>query len=95
MSRNVSETTTHLVGVREVPVSYLDRNIEYHSPHLPIRQAPVIPCAHEQGHAVRLSGVKTVQSVDWSVLHCEVSSRLLTVLYVVHFNANDDYVCGL
>lgn len=95
MSRNFSETTTHLVGVREVPGSYLDRNIEYHSPHFPIRQSPVIPYAHEQSHADRLFRVKTVQSGDWSVLHCELSSRLRTGLYVVRFNANHDYVCGL
>jgi hypothetical protein len=95
VSRNISETTTHLDGVRDAPGSYLDRNIEYHSPRFPIRQSPIIPCVHEQSHAGGLFRVKTVQSVDWSVLHCEVSSRLLAVLYVGHFNANDDYVCGL
>jgi hypothetical protein len=89
VSRKVSETTPHLVGVRGVPGFYLDWNIEYHSPHFPIRQSPIIPCAPEQSHAGRLYGVKTVQSVEWSVLQCEVSSRMLTVLYVVHFNAND------
>ena len=95
MSRNVSETTPHLVGGRDVPGSYPDRNIEYHSPHFTIRQSQIIPCAHEQGNAGRLFRVKTVQSVDWSVLHCEVSSGLLNVSYVVHFNTNDDYVRGL
>jgi len=97
VSRNVSETTTHLVGVREVPGSHLDRNIEYHSPHFSIRQSPIIPHAHEQSHAGRLFRVKAVQSVGWSVLQCEVPIRLLTdfVLYVVHFNAIHDYVCGL